>query len=367
MPPSRWDAELRNAGFAGAQSVVYDDEQPYQINFTLVTTSAASPAPPARSRQVTLLHAPGQDAPVERLRASLLAAGITAVPQTLADAPPADGRDVIAILDLAAPFFADIAAPALAAFQAYLAALGAAPGSPGVLWVTRPAQAGCRDARYGQSIGVARTVRSELSLAFGTLEVADGEAAETTTGAVVVRVFEHFAAARRDAGAADAPLDPDYEYAFFGGRVHVPRFRWVGVAERLCAAVQDAPKKLDIGRMGQLRTLQWVEEKKVEEAELGADEVEVEPRAVGMNFKVWSTGRSEENWTDSGIVTGRARGDGHRQRNQTRTRPRGDRSRPQGGLGRRGPRGRRQGAGVRSRLLCHAPGHLGQLVRQDAG
>lgn len=363
MPPSRWDAELRNAGFAGAQSVVYDDEQPYQINFTLVTTSTASPAPPARSRQVTLLHAPGQDAAVERLRASLLAAGITAVPQTLADAPPADGRDVLAILDLAAPFFADIGAPALAAFQAYLAALGAAPGSPGVLWVTRPAQAGCRDARYGQSIGIARTVRSELSLAFGTLEVADGDAAETT--GAVVRVYEHFAAARRAAAAdaADAPLDPDYEYAFFGRRVHVPRFRWVGVADRLCAAVQDAPKKLDIGRMGQLRTLQWVEERKVEEAELGADEVEVEPRAVGMNFKVWSTGRSEENWTDSGTVTGRARGDGNRQGNEARTRSRGDRSRSQGRLGRRGPRGRRQGAGVRSRLLRHAPGHLGRLVR----
>ncbi|KAF9631021.1 hypothetical protein BFW01_g1895 [Lasiodiplodia theobromae] len=228
MAPSRWDAELRNAGFAGAQSVVYDDEQPYQINFTLVTTSTASPTPPSRSRQVTLLHAPGQDAAVERLSASLLAAGITAVPQTLADAPPADGRDVLAILDLAAPFFADIAAPALAAFQAYLAALGTAAGSPGVLWVTRPAQAGCRDAHYGQSIGVARTVRSELSLAFGTLEV-----------------------------AADGVNDEDDAI--------------------------DAPKKLDIGRMGQLRTLQWVEDKR--EESLGEDEVEVEPRAVGMNFK----------------------------------------------------------------------------------
>ncbi|KAB2570584.1 Hybrid PKS-NRPS synthetase lepA [Lasiodiplodia theobromae] len=284
MAPSRWDAELRNAGFAGAQSVVYDDEQPYQINFTLVTTSTASPTPPSSSRQVTLLHAPGQDAAVERLSTSLLAAGITAVPQTLADAPPAaDGRDVLAILDLAAPFFADIAAPALAAFQAYLAALGIAAGSPGVLWVTRPAQAGCRDARYGQSIGVARTVRSELSLAFGTLEVA-ADGVDDEDGAIV-RVFEHFAAARRAAAAAaNAVLDPDYEYAFFGGRVHVSRFRWVGVADRLCAAVQNAPKKLDIGRMGQLRTLQWVEDKREEES-LGEDEVEVEPRAVGMNFK----------------------------------------------------------------------------------
>lgn len=325
MAPSRWDLELRNAGFAGAQSVVYDEEQPYQINFTLVTTSNASPTSLSRSHEVTLLYAPGQDAAVERLSASLLTTGITAVPQTLADAPPTDGRDVLAILDLAGPFFADIAAPALAAFQTYLGALGNASGSPSILWVTRPAQAGCHDPRYGQSIGVARTVRSELSLAFGTLEVAANDA-KNEEGAIV-RVFEHFTAARKNANA-DAILDPDYEYAFFGGRVHVPRFRWVGVADRLCAAVQNAPKKLDIGRTGQLRTLQWVEERRGEES-LGEDEVEVEPRAVGMNFKVRAktvVGRIKL------TLTGRARGHGHRQRNQTRTRPRRDRSHPQGWL-----------------------------------
>ena len=38
LPLERWDTELRHAGFQGVDAGIYDDEMPYQINMSIVST-----------------------------------------------------------------------------------------------------------------------------------------------------------------------------------------------------------------------------------------------------------------------------------------------------------------------------------------
>lgn len=87
-------------------------------------------------------------------------------------------------------------------------------------------------------------------------------------------------------------MDPDWEYVLLDGVVQIPRYRAVDVRRELLVESGgggEGPWRLGVGRVGQLQTLRWAEGERAPLAEL---EVEVEPRAVGLNFKVRSSVRS---------------------------------------------------------------------------
>jgi len=262
----RWNKELWAAGFSGTEAVIYDDEQPYQTNASIIARPVKIANIPKR---ITILYQPGDIA--SQVEAQFTNQGYGVDFCTLEQKPTAN-QDVISLLDLESPFFHDISAERFEAFKLFTVSLE----SSGILWLTRSVQVASEDPRYAMAIGMARTIRSELSLDFATLEV---DNIGSQTWQALFQVFEKFQLRSRD-----SILNPDFEYALSDGVIRVSRFHWTSVTRELSQPViERAVKKLEIGNHGQLKTLRWTEE---EAACLARDQVEIDIRAVGMNFKV---------------------------------------------------------------------------------
>ena len=85
---------------------------------------------------------------------------------------PLEGRDIIARVGLEGDFFGeDLTPDRLAEFQALIRHLDAEK----VLWLCPPLQVRCKDLRSAQTLGVARKVRTELSLPLFTMEIDTNE------------------------------------------------------------------------------------------------------------------------------------------------------------------------------------------------
>lgn len=79
-------------------------------------------------------------------------------------------------------------------------------------------------------------------------------------------------------------MDSDSEFALLNRMIHVPRFHWISVRKELSQkAGSTMHKRLEVEKKGLLQTLQWLQ---YAEKPLANDEVEVETRASGLNFKV---------------------------------------------------------------------------------
>ncbi|KAL6825085.1 putative polyketide synthase [Trichoderma camerunense] len=262
----QWHDLLINAGFSGSEGLIMDDDHITANNLTTVATPIREPG------KVTLLgHSQTQDH-INDLSGLLGEMGYEVEFRTLSQEPDPEA-DVISLLDLHDIMFFEMAEDTFTSWQKYL---GKFPAERGLLWVTGHAQVGSQDPRYATSIGATRNIRSELSLDFATLEIDlanfDPES--------ILHVFHKFCNRVKD-----DEFDPDWEYAIVNGRVIIPRYQWIDIAEHAgetpCTE-SESPKKLELARMGQLQTLQWVED----ETKLVQDnQVEIEPRAVGMNFK----------------------------------------------------------------------------------
>ncbi|KAL8836758.1 MAG: hypothetical protein Q9170_002787 [Blastenia crenularia] len=263
----RWDRELKAAGFSGVDSAVYDDDLPYQINVNIVSRPARDVA---SSKTLTLLCDDVSSPMARQVEAAFVHKGYSIDHCTINDLPPAN-QDIVSVMDLNAPFFDKISPENLTAFQRYLGNLK----SSGILWVSRSSQVGCKDPRYSQVLGAARTVRSELLIDFATFEIDDlNEAALEALTAV----FSKFQIRTKG-----PELDPDMEFALVEGAINIPRYHWISVADELATAPEEElPRKLEIGKTGVLQTLQWVQRAPVV---LQDDHVEVEPCAIGLNFK----------------------------------------------------------------------------------
>lgn len=267
----RWDQELQATGFSGVESVVFDEDRPYQINVNIVSGPAtATPRPKA----ITLLCDDRASAVAEQVEAVFVRKGYRLDYGTIDDLPPA-GQDIVSVMDLDAPFLDGISPDRLRAFQRYVGNLG----SSGVLWVMKSSQIDCKNPRYSQILGVARTIRSELLTDFATVEI---DKVDEATHEALTDVFAKF---QRRSKQQD--VDPDWEYAVVDGTINIPRYHWISVANELLAIPsqeEELPRKLLNSKSGSLQSLQWIQGSPVG---LAPDEIDVETVAVGLNFKVW--------------------------------------------------------------------------------
>ncbi|KAL9069203.1 MAG: hypothetical protein Q9157_006247 [Trypethelium eluteriae] len=268
----RWDGELRRAGFSGADLIAYDDDQPWQINANIVSYAIEeeSEKKVTSTKEVTLICEGSMSSTVLEVKGVLEKNGFQVRLSSIDLDPPATG-DVISLLDLTAPFFDDISEQRLLSLQRYFGGMGTA----GMLWVTKSSQVGCSNPRYSQVVGVARTVRSELLTHFATLEL---DSVSLSSIEAICHVFRKFQ--RRTRGGE---IDSDFEYALVDGVVQIPRYHWISTGQQLETIPKDKlPMKLEIAKFGLLQSLRWVQDKAFS---LDGDQVEVEPRAIGLNFK----------------------------------------------------------------------------------
>ena len=268
ISPERWGEELRNAGFAGTDAVVYDNQPPYQINASLLATPWT---PTKHDKRVTLLYDSSITPAMHEVENTFVGQGFSVEFCNLSQRPSAN-QDTIALMDLEEPFFGRINASTFEAFKSFLSNLNSA----GILWVTKSKKSRGGNPLFALVFGVARTLRRELSIDFGTFEIDD-----TQPGVwdALQSVFEKFQRRKKD-----SDLDPEYEYAWIDGVVNIGRFHWYPIVQQSIKEREvGRVKRLQIGKHGLLKTLFWED---YQPATLVGSQVEIDTRAVGMNFKV---------------------------------------------------------------------------------
>ena len=266
ISPERWEQELLRAGFHNPRNIGYDG----QFNANMIASSLPLTAP---AKRLSLLLDTERIPFIDEVKTSFLNQGYEVDECNISQIPPPN-QDVVSLLDFGCSFFHDITAEKFDEFKRFLSNLGSA----GILWVTKPSQIESDDPRYSAILGLARTIRIETPLDMATLELDS-----TDRGGLdaVMKVFGKFRS--RQPRGSDAELDPDYEFALKEDLIYTSRFSFISVKNALSPPIQDqAPRKLTIGKRGFLQTLQFVQ---YDLSPLDGDCVEVEMRAVGLNFQ----------------------------------------------------------------------------------
>ncbi|KAH8166023.1 hypothetical protein CIB48_g2204 [Xylaria polymorpha] len=272
VSPERWAEELQAAGFSAPHASIFDDEVPFQANVTIV----ASPNI-AWEVDPTIYLLTGQPAGeiVRDLSISLQSLGINVEMIGLEEKP--EGF-VISTLDLEGKsFLQDITADQYIRLKGFLSELKPS----GMLWLSKPSQIYCSDPQYSSILGLLRVIRNETGISLCTLELDDESFPKACQ--TVLQVYQKIR--RMQAVERDELADPDYEFASVGGTVYLPRFRWISVSDELSAQTegQRTYKRLEIGKRGSLKSVRWVERPLLDN--LMGEEVYIDIRAVGMNFK----------------------------------------------------------------------------------
>ncbi|KAI1101771.1 hypothetical protein F4804DRAFT_334979 [Jackrogersella minutella] len=277
MPVERWDRELKGAGFAGVDSFVSDDDEPYNQIVTIVSRPQDTHAPPAK--RVTLLCENEESDVARTLRTFLQTSGWEVTPCSLTSTPPAE-RDIISCLNLESDWFINLTSEAFASLQKFAKALE----QQKILWLTKPVQIRCEDPRPATFIGAARSLRAEQVPGLCTLEI---NASEPQFTDLVLKVFDKIRT-QEDVGT----LAPDREFAVENSQICIPRYHPFSLTDRLKegnggqaakSPTENTRTALNVGKVGSMETLHWVDEPLP--AQLPDDHVEIETRAVGLNFR----------------------------------------------------------------------------------
>lgn len=273
----RWDRELRTAGYTGVDTVVCDAEQPYQYCSVIVTRPKSSAIGFERSKRISVLCDNQTERIPRLLTAALTGAGYSCSICKLGEALPLR-CNIISTLDLESSFFEDISEPRFLAFQDFLRN----HTSQKLLWLTLPSQISCRNPRSAQSIGVARTIRSELGIEFYTLEI---DPKEPKFADLVLQIYT-----KVQASEETNSLLPDREFVVHNGMIHIGRYHPFALDERSRDVTDRGPvqvRMLDISRLGfPQRSLSWTQEHHPQRIQ--DDYVEVKVRAFGLEFECTS-------------------------------------------------------------------------------
>ncbi|KAI8308564.1 Highly reducing polyketide synthase FUM1 [Colletotrichum sp. SAR11_240] len=264
----RWKKELSDSGF-GDISNSFDG---YTNNNIICRPSQLVPS----STQVTLLKHRGQD--TKQLSETLRRAAYEVDEYTLEDleASLTPEQDVISVLDVLSPFFAGLTEERFAHFQRFVK--NAHDSDCGVLWLTGQCQVGDNiRSEYAPLFGLARVLRTELGLDFATLEFESLSPAAIAN--VVPKVYNEFGKRVKN----DPDSNPEYEWAYMHEKILISRYHHIN----LTAESQVLPESMSVRKLAQRKpgltdTLYW---KPMMTPALNKDEVKIQVKAVGMNYK----------------------------------------------------------------------------------
>ncbi|KAG5978870.1 Type I Iterative PKS [Claviceps digitariae] len=287
VSPERWQKELEEAGFASLDSVTRDAEQPHHLNAIMIARMKPNVT---CEKNVVLLQ--DDEGFANEMAQRLVERGYHVKRLRLGEPLPEQPQDILSLVDTTRPIFEDIDGSRFAAFQRLISELSSAKA--GMLWVTHLCQVDCKDARYAQIIGTARTIRVESLIDLATCEVDNMRSSLSR----IADVFDRFCIRPKvvdELNEGDAlDLRPDYEYAIVNGTVRVGRmypFSLKDEQENVIKVVEDGaePKELrislDMTKTNRLNTLHWTNVTDDSRKALHPTEVEVKVFAAGLNFK----------------------------------------------------------------------------------
>lgn len=273
---SRWDEDLKAAGFTGVDMAVYDDDEPYRQFAVMMSKREAQETP--KPSKVTVLSDDVEGEVARTVASSIQTLGWDVTRHTFGSDDLPQDQDIISCMDLETNFFHDMTADRFAAFQRFLGSVG----SSRLLWLTRPLQINCQDSLSAQTLGVARTIRSELGLQFYTLEIDCKE--EQHFGPLIANVFEKILG---DDERDNNSLESDKEFAINNGAICIGRYHPFSLADEVRSKSTTAQAQtttyLDIEKPGILETLTW--KSRPTAPSIPASHVEIEVRSAGLNFR----------------------------------------------------------------------------------
>ncbi len=263
---------LKAAGFELAQAQVGNQPQSEACSTSKLTLLAsAASAPQHLAKEVTLLTGDNLEIYNEMFAEEFSKRGYTVTWSTL-NTLPAAGQNIISLLDLDGPTIAELTEASFQQLKTYLI-----DGQPKhMLWLTRPAQHQCHDPRYGLTHGLVRTLRHEHAVDMSVAEILSVDA---TVIELLVQLQDWIAQFDKS-----SHQQRDFEF-IVDEAVHVGRYHWLNTlpAVKDSSARQHTPMKLHLESNGLLQSSSWVQ---TNETTLKKDEVRVEIRYVGLNFRV---------------------------------------------------------------------------------
>ncbi|OGM50547.1 hypothetical protein ABOM_000924 [Aspergillus bombycis] len=268
----RWESLLNKTGFFGVELVSHDG----YLNNNIISRRVQEKE---RPKHITLLHSvKSPSSAISTTNQILYSAGFEVDLLVIEDTTtlPPTGQDIVSILDLGGPFFHHLEQPEFENLKTLLSHLQETES--GILWVTGACQVGCKDPRYAMVNGVARVIRTEMNLDFATLEL---ESFEKDTLALMPKVLGEFQ--RR---LSEQNINTTTEWAVVGQSPLISRYHYIKVDEELknkAAEEKPSVKKLVQTKAGLVDTLCW-QDMPVSHG-LDPDDVLVQVKAVGMNFK----------------------------------------------------------------------------------
>ncbi|GAW25636.1 putative polyketide synthase [Rosellinia necatrix] len=263
LDESNLASKLMTSGFQiDARSISAIEEVPYQT--TLVIKRADLPA---IVKKVTFLRTALGKAP-SPIMSHFMQQGYDVTECLLADRPSPE-QDIISLLDEDGPFLGKLDESQYNSLNEFLQHLQ----DSGIIWITRHSQIECDDPGYGQIIGLARTLRSEMLLDFATCEVDE----VSKPPPLIIDIFERFQCRRNDKS-----IKPDFEYVIKNEHIYTGRYYPFALKNELMSSDPVDRVILNIDLPGRLNTLHWAACRR---DDLKADEVEIEVHAAGLNFK----------------------------------------------------------------------------------
>ncbi|KAI3394363.1 hypothetical protein diail_2874 [Diaporthe ilicicola] len=311
MDVQEWEVALRKADFSGVDMDVRGDRETSNEPVSLiVSTKPASRSKPAASYAIVATGSAQSKTLATALQSTFSAAGHDTSMidwATLSDEDIAD-KYCISLAEWEAPMLATLTDEDWSRLRQMLTK------SAGTLWVTGGAAMECPRPMQSLMVGLSRAIRNEdAGTLLATLDIDAPEEAlrdvAATADAVLRVAVDHSRGAREDG-----------EFASRGRTIFVPRVERVpqvdaslrryearGEPEMVSFTGCGRPLKLTIKTPGLLDTFRW-EEDEIYHTPLQDDWIEIQVKAVGLNFKdvLVALGNLNENKLGvdaSGIVT----------------------------------------------------------------
>jgi len=219
---------------------------------------------------------------------------------TLSDVNVA-GKILVFLNELHRPFLATLSRAEFSALQKILTAV------QGVLWVVRGAYARSANPEANMVTGLSRTIRSETALKFATLDLdAESPLSESDTAHAILKVF---AAAFGSGSSATSELEfMERQGAFSTPRiVHDHEMNEFVNKQTNPSTLEATPfgdegrhMRMDITTPGALDTIHFVDDTASDEP-LAADQVEIEVKAIGLNYRDAMAGKGQVPIGEAGI------------------------------------------------------------------
>ncbi|RFU77059.1 polyketide synthase [Trichoderma arundinaceum] len=271
MENQRWHEELNKAGFDNI-SISYDG----YLNNNIVAMPKLELDSITNSKRVTmLLPTAGNDrfpeTNISHVEKGLVSSGYIVdrypLDSSLSQPLPANSL-VVSVLDLVRPFFSSLNKVQFEHFQAFLKRVKQL--QCGIFWITGACHTGPVEPDFALVAGVARVLRTEMSIDFALLEIPREDwirELETVPPRVLTEFQYGRIAAMKRSGERD--INPESEWAHVDGRTLIPRCHFIRVSEELKLKPDES--------FGQAMLVPL--------PQLDANDVRVNVKAVGINFK----------------------------------------------------------------------------------